>query len=156
MIGWLCQEYEIIFENGSGKMSVSRENIYEYLGMTLDYTVHGQVSITIISYIEDILAAFDKAEPESNSTKLSARPNNIFMINEDCKELNPRKVREIHNLAANNLYVTNQARMHTCTAIFFYNKSACAQRGQSDQANPFDAIHQKRVYTSADFQCHWR
>ena len=63
MIGWLCQEYEIIFENGSGKMSVSRENIYEYLGMTLDYTVHGQVSTTIISYIEDILAAFDKVEP---------------------------------------------------------------------------------------------
>ena len=62
---------------------MSREKIYEYLGMTLDRTVHGQVSTTMISYIEDILAAFDKAEPRSNGTKSSAPPNNIFMINED-------------------------------------------------------------------------
>ena len=83
MIGWLCLEYEVIFDNGSGKMSVSIEKIYDYLGMTLNYTVHGQVSTTMISYIEDILAAFDKSEPESNGKKSSAPPNNIFMINED-------------------------------------------------------------------------
>ena len=43
MIEWLKQEYESIFEDGSGKMSVSRGKIHTYLGVTLDFTVKGQV-----------------------------------------------------------------------------------------------------------------
>ena len=47
MIQWLRQEYESIFEDGSGKMTVSRGKVHKYLGMTLDYTVSGQVKITM-------------------------------------------------------------------------------------------------------------
>jgi hypothetical protein len=47
MIDYLRQEYESIFENGYGAMTVSRGKIHKYLGMTLDYTVHGQVKITM-------------------------------------------------------------------------------------------------------------
>jgi hypothetical protein len=36
MIGYLLQEYESIFEDGSGEMTVSRGKILKYLGMTLD------------------------------------------------------------------------------------------------------------------------
>ena len=43
-------------------MSVSRGKIHEYLGMTLDNTVRGQVSITMISYIGEIVAVFSKSE----------------------------------------------------------------------------------------------
>ena len=43
MIKWLRQEYESIFEGTSGKMALSRGNVHKYLGMTLDYTVRGQV-----------------------------------------------------------------------------------------------------------------
>jgi hypothetical protein len=39
MIGYLQQEYESIFEDGSGAMTVSRGKIHNYLGMTLDYSV---------------------------------------------------------------------------------------------------------------------
>jgi hypothetical protein len=47
MIEYLRQEYESIFEDGSGAMTVSRGKIHKHLGMTLDYTVHGQVKITM-------------------------------------------------------------------------------------------------------------
>jgi hypothetical protein len=33
-------------------------------GMTLDYTIRGQVKITIFDYVEEILTAFDKADPK--------------------------------------------------------------------------------------------
>jgi len=39
IIKYLCQKYESIFEDGSGKMKVSRGKIHSYLGMMLDYTV---------------------------------------------------------------------------------------------------------------------
>jgi hypothetical protein len=47
MIEFLRQVYESIFEGGSGAMTVSRDKIHKYLGMTLDYTVCGQVKITM-------------------------------------------------------------------------------------------------------------
>ena len=68
MIKWLRQEYESIFEDGSGEMMVSRGKVHTYLGMTLDYTVRGQVKITMIGYIDEILTAFDKADPKGRGT----------------------------------------------------------------------------------------
>jgi hypothetical protein len=64
MIDWAHQEYESIFEDGSGKMTVSRDRIHKYLGMTLDYTVFGQVNILMFDYMNEIINAFDKAEPK--------------------------------------------------------------------------------------------
>jgi hypothetical protein len=61
MSGYLWQEYESIFEDGSGAMTVSRGKIHKYLGMTLDYSVPGQVKIIMLNYVNEILAAFDKA-----------------------------------------------------------------------------------------------
>jgi hypothetical protein len=42
MIDWLQQEYESIFEDGSGQMTVSRGRVHKCLGMTLDYTISVQ------------------------------------------------------------------------------------------------------------------
>jgi hypothetical protein len=47
MIRWLKREYKSIFEDGSGKMAVSRGKVHAYLGMNLDYNATGQVKITM-------------------------------------------------------------------------------------------------------------
>jgi hypothetical protein len=52
MIEYLRQKYKSIFEDGSGVMVVSRENIHKYLGVTLNYTVRGQVKITMFDYVD--------------------------------------------------------------------------------------------------------
>jgi hypothetical protein len=78
MIEWLQQEYKSIFEDGSGQMTVSRGKVHKYLGMMLDYTVRGQVKITMIDYVDEILTAFDKADPKGRGTKTSAASENLF------------------------------------------------------------------------------
>ena len=78
MIEWLKSEYESIFEDGSGNITVSRGKVHTYLGMNLGYRVKGQVKITMYDYVKEILNAFDKAEPKGDGTKTSAAPNNIF------------------------------------------------------------------------------
>jgi hypothetical protein len=55
MIKYLHQEYDI---------PVSRGKIHKYIGMTLDFTVCGQVNISMFDYVDEIIAAFDKAEPK--------------------------------------------------------------------------------------------
>jgi hypothetical protein len=68
MIEYLRQEYESIFEDWYGSMTVSRGKTLKYLGMTLEYTVRGQVKITMFDYVDDILTASNKAEPKGGGT----------------------------------------------------------------------------------------
>jgi hypothetical protein len=119
MIGYLWQEYESIFEHGSGAMTVSRGKIHKYLGMTLDYSVPGQVKIKILDYVDEILAAFDNAEPKGGGTKTSADPDSLLKVDEDCEKLAQSKAVEFHSLVVNTLYTTKRTRPDTCTAIAF-------------------------------------
>jgi hypothetical protein len=84
--------------------------------MTLDYTVRGQVKITMLNYLDE---TFDKAEPKGGGTKTSATPESIFKVDENCEKLKQDKAVEFHNLVAKTLYSTKRARPHTCTAIAF-------------------------------------
>jgi hypothetical protein len=119
MIEYLRQEYESIFEDGSGAMTVIRGKIHKYLCMTLDYTVRGQVKITMFDYIDEILTAFDKAEPKGGGTKTSAAPGSLFKVDEFFLKLKQDKDVEFHNLVSNTLYSTKRSRSATCTAIAF-------------------------------------
>ena len=119
MINWLKEHYETIWEDGSGKMKVSQGKIHKYLGMTLDYSVDGQVSITMVPYIDEILAAYAEADPTSTGTKSSAAPDNLYKIDEDCVKLSPSKAKTFHNLVAKTLFATKRARPDTGTAIAY-------------------------------------
>ena len=100
-------------------MKVSRGKVHQYLGMTLDYSTDGVVKVSMFDYIDEILAAFDKVEPNGGGTKTSAAPENLFVVNEDCKKLSPSKQVAFHNLVAKTLYTTKRARPDTCTLIAF-------------------------------------
>ena len=68
-------------------MAVSRGKFQKYLGMTLDYTICGQVQITMIDFLDKVLTAFYKAEPKGGGTNTSAAPENLFKVDEYCKKL---------------------------------------------------------------------
>ena len=119
MIKWLKQEYESISKDGSEKTTVSRGKVKKYLGINLDYTVRGQVHITMIDFLDEVLIAFDKAEPKGIGIKTSAAGENLFKVDEDCENLPQSKTVQFHNLVANNLYANKRARTDTCTAVAF-------------------------------------
>jgi hypothetical protein len=60
----------------------------------------------MFDYINEIINAFDKAEPKGVGTKSSAAPDDLFKVNEDRKKLPPDKAVEFHNLVAKILYAT--------------------------------------------------
>jgi hypothetical protein len=74
MIEWLRDDYEVIWDDGTGKMKVCRGKVHKYLGMTLDYSVDGQCMVTMIPYIQDILAIYKEAVPGALKKKKSAAP----------------------------------------------------------------------------------
>ena len=52
MADWLKSTNERLFDDGSGELKICRGKIHEYLGMTLDFTIDGEVKITMISYVK--------------------------------------------------------------------------------------------------------
>ena len=100
-------------------MAVSRGKVHKCLGMTLDYTVRGQVQITMIDFLDKVLKAFDKAEPKGGGTKIIAAPENIFKVDKDCENLPQSKTVQFHNLVAKTLYATKRASPDTCMAVAF-------------------------------------
>ena len=66
MIAWLKSTYERLFSDGSGVMTVKRGKVHEYLGMTLDFSVEGEVKVTMIPYVKEIIEQF--APHDSNSS----------------------------------------------------------------------------------------
>ena len=61
-IEWLRKDYESIFEDGSGKMKVSRGKVHKYLGMILDFTTKGQVKVSMVDYVKEVIQAWVKRQ----------------------------------------------------------------------------------------------
>lgn len=51
----LKRTYEGLFDDGFGAFKCSCDKIHNYLGMNLDYTVQGEVKISMVPYISDIV-----------------------------------------------------------------------------------------------------
>ena len=119
LIEELRQEYESIFEDGSGAMSVSRGPVHTYLGMTIDFRTKGQCKVTMPKCIEETLAAFEKAAPKSKGTKSSAAPKDLFVIDEKADKLDKAKAEDFHSLVAKMLFATKRARPDTGTSVSF-------------------------------------
>jgi hypothetical protein len=73
----------------------------------------------MFDYVDEIINAFDKAEPKGGGTKSNAAPDHLFKVDKDREKLTPEQAVEFHNLVAKTLYATKRARPDTCTAIAF-------------------------------------
>jgi hypothetical protein len=78
-------------------------------------------------YLDGILEAFDEAMKkhcEGYITKKrhcvkTAAPENLFVVNKDCKKLSLEAAASFHMIVAKTLYVTKRARPDTCLNIAF-------------------------------------
>ena len=77
--------------------------------MNLDYSVKGQVNITMLDHIKEILECLDKAKLKAFSTKASAAPTNIFVVDEGCEKLSKEKYETFHKLVENMLFTTKKS-----------------------------------------------
>jgi len=130
-IAWLCRDYESIFEYGIGEMKVNQGKVHKYLGMNLDFSTKCQVEITMIEYVKEIVAAWDKAAPKVDDDgfetvrrrgkkgRSSTAPEDLFKIDEDSKKLEPVKATAFHNIVAKALYLVKSARPDASVAIAF-------------------------------------
>ena len=71
-IEWLHKRYEHIFEDGSRALKISHSLMHDYLGMQLDFLVQGELKLTMVSYVEAMLAKFYEHDKTSTTAKTPA------------------------------------------------------------------------------------
>ena len=115
-IDWLRLEYENVFEDGSGLMKIHRGKTHKYVGMSLDFSHVNQCRITMIDYVDKIVAAYDKVSSELNEgfttvykknthSRTSAAPDDLFIVDEDAEKLSEEGQTAFHHLVAKTLYL---------------------------------------------------
>ncbi len=127
-IAWLRTKYKSIFEDGSRQMKVHRGKTHKYLGMLLDFSHKGQCQFTMHDYIDGILQVYDLVIKdhdngyqivEKRCAKTSAAPDNLLVVNEDCKKLSGEAAAAFHTIVAKALYVNKRPRPDVSLAIAF-------------------------------------
>lgn len=100
-------------------MTVHRGKVHIYLGMTLDFSVKGQVKVSMFDHIDSILAEFFKSVPKDDGIKVTATPKDLFVVDEDCEKLPSAQSKEFHHLVAKTLFATKHTRPDTGTSLSF-------------------------------------
>ena len=77
--------------------------------MTLDYTEGGTIKASMIYYINEIIAALDKADPRGRWVDTKAAPEDLYKVDEDYGKLSPDKAKMFHDLVTKILYTTKWA-----------------------------------------------
>jgi hypothetical protein len=149
--------------------------------MSLDFSHNkGQCRVTMYDYLNGILEAFDEAVKKHGEGYITvkkrryvktAAPDNLFVVNKDCKKLSLEAAASFHTNIAKTLYVTKRARPDTCLNIAFLTMRVRAQdtddlemlchlmeylRGDQDQALVLSAENDGLLmwYVDASFAVH--
>jgi hypothetical protein len=111
-IQWIKDTYGSI-----GEVKVTRGKIHEYLGMKLDYSVPGQVSIDMSDYVQSMIDGF----PYKQLKGVVASPWNehLFKVQEDSSHLSPEWKELFHTVTAQGLFLCKRARPDICPAIAY-------------------------------------
>ena len=105
---------------------MARGKKHKYLGMDIDFSVKGEVRISMCNYVKEIVSTWDKATNEDGFTivktwkfKSTAAPEDLFRIDNDSIKLDKKMSTIFHNIVAKTLFVTKRSRPNTSMSIAF-------------------------------------
>ena len=101
-----------------GEMHGSRGQRHEYLGMCLDFSVKGEVRVSMEKYLRGIIDDFPE---EIRGIARTPASEHLFKVREDNKEilLSKTKARAFHHSVAQLLFSSMRCRKDTQTAVAF-------------------------------------
>jgi hypothetical protein len=99
-------------------LTIRRGKIHDYLGMTIDYSVPGKVSFTMIDYIEGMLA---EIPADMGGEAATPAANHLFDVNESTADmlLDSEKADLFYHYVAKLLFLCKRARPDIQTPISF-------------------------------------
>ena len=89
-------------------LTVTRGKVHVYLGMTIDYSVDGQVTFKMSDFVDEIV----KETPEDLTKGVSTTPaaNHLFTTRDNAQPLSKDDAEMFHHLTAKLLYLGKRAQ----------------------------------------------
>jgi hypothetical protein len=97
-------------------LTVTRGDIHEYLGMTIDYSTVGKVMIRMDDYVENMLG--DVPE-DMSGTAVTPAAEHLFKVDRKAEGLPPEVSDLFHSITAKLLFLCKRARPDIQTPISF-------------------------------------
>jgi hypothetical protein len=110
---WIKKTYGTI-----GEVKTNRGKIHEYLGMKLDYSTKGQVSIDMTKYVDKMIDNMPTKDLEGGRVA-SPWNDNLFKVNEQSKKLNQEMAEKFHTITAQGLFLCKRGRPDISPAIAY-------------------------------------
>jgi hypothetical protein len=112
------------FEDSYEGVTVHRGDVLDFLGMTFDFRVPGQVAVTMAKCVEDILTGAMSSETiRANGGDLRVRltpaTDHLFDVREDAQKLSKTDADFFRSYVAKMLYVCKRCRPEGLTAVSF-------------------------------------
>jgi hypothetical protein len=97
-------------------LTQSRGKVHDYLGMTLDYSKPGQVTVDMVDYLKMVLS-----DLPANMVGRAATPaaNHLFHVNDNPVLVDPKRKDTYVHMVMQLLYLSQRARPDIRTAISF-------------------------------------
>jgi hypothetical protein len=100
-------------------LTITRGDIHDYLGMTLDYSEKGRVKIKMIDYMEKLLADIIALLDEMGGEAPTPAANHLFVVNDNQTKLDEQRAQFFHTYVAKTLFVCKRARPDLQTVVAF-------------------------------------
>ena len=71
----------------------------------------------MIEYTDEIIVAFNKAEPRGHGINTRAPSEDLYNVDENCENISSNKSKMIHNIVSKILPTTKWARPYTCKVL---------------------------------------
>ena len=110
---WIKDTYATI-----GEVKTTWGKIHEYLGIMLDYSVPGKVSIDMIDYIQSMVNNFPQ-EHLKGVQVASPWSKNLFKVNDTSLRLTTEEVEQFHTSTAQGLFACKRGWPNIAPAIAY-------------------------------------
>ena len=126
----LRKTYKLLFKYGSGKMKICRGKINDYLGMNLDYTIKGEVHITMIPYIKEMIQDFREHDTSLEKKANTPAAEFIFKVDGRLRLFDDSRAKVFQTFVAKALFATKISRPDMHTAVAFL--TTCVREPNED------------------------
>ena len=101
-----------------GQVKVSRGRVHDYLGMKLDYSVPGQLSVNMTEYVDKMVEGFPKDQLRNSKPK-APWTGDLFTVNPESPRLAKQQSELFHTVVAQGLFLCKRGRPDISPAITF-------------------------------------
>jgi hypothetical protein len=106
-------------ESKYGELRTTRGKKHNYLGMDMDFSKTGEVSISMIKYLQETIEKFPENIEGSVSSPAAAH---LFEINDQATKLEDERAQLFHTIVAKLLWICKRSRPDIHTAIAFLSR----------------------------------